>query len=196
MILNVLLLLLLSSGDIQSGNHHIPPAKIKIVPGSAIEANKPQLINESDTDTLASKVINAKRSRADELVGFAEKLQGIPYKFGSTDPSIGFDCSGFINYVFNHFGISVPRSSREFSYIKKEITLKEARPGDIILFTGTDSTKRVVGHMGIITSDKGQSHEFIHSTSGKAYSVTKTPLNRYYQGRFMKVIRILKENEI
>lgn len=196
MILNVLLLLLLSSGDFQSGNQLIPPAKIKIVPDSAIEANKPQLINESDTDTLASKVIQTKRSRADELVGFAEKLQGIPYKFGSTDPRIGFDCSGFINYVFNHFGISVPRSSREFSYIKKEITLKEARPGDIILFTGTDSTKRVVGHMGIITSDKGQSHEFIHSTSGKAYSVTKTPLNRYYQGRFMKVIRILKENEI
>lgn len=196
MILNVLLLLLLSSGDFQSGNHHIPPAKIKIVPGSAIEPIKPQLINESDTDTLASKVIQTKRSRADELVGFAEKLQGIPYKFGSTDPRIGFDCSGFINYVFNHFGISVPRSSREFSYIKKEIKLKEARPGDIILFTGTDSTKRVVGHMGIITSDKGQSHEFIHSTSGKAYRVTKTPLNRYYQGRFMKVIRILKENEI
>jgi cell wall-associated NlpC family hydrolase len=130
------------------------------------------------------------------LVGFAETLQGIPYKYGSTDPRIGFDCSGFISYVFNHFGISVPRSSREFTHIEKEITLKEAKRGDIILFTGTDSTKRVVGHMGIITSDKGENHEFIHSTSGKAYSVTKTPLNRYYQGRFVKVIRIFKDNEI
>jgi len=53
----------------------------------------------------------------------------------------------------------------------------------------------VVGHMGIITSDEGQKHIFIHSTSGKAYSVTKTNLNRYYQGRFVKVIRIFKDKD-
>jgi cell wall-associated NlpC family hydrolase len=196
MILNALLFLLLSSCDIPSGDHYIPPPKIKAVPISDIGVNKPKEIVESDTDTLASEVIPTKRTRADELVGFAETLQGIPYKYGSTDPRIGFDCSGFISYVFNHFGISVPRSSREFTHIEKEINLKEAKRGDIILFTGTDSTKRVVGHMGIITSDKGENHEFIHSTSGKAYSVTKTPLNRYYQGRFVKVIRIFKDNEI
>ncbi len=195
MILKVLIFLFLSSCEFPSGDHYIPPTKVKVVSNNDIAVTRPKEINESDTDTLASKAIHTNRTRADELVGFAETLQGIPYKFGSTDPRIGFDCSGFIKYVFNHFGISVPRSSREFTYIKKEIKLKEARPGDIILFTGTDSTKRVVGHMGIITSDKGQSHEFIHSTSGKAYSVTKTPLNRYYQGRFVKVIRILKENE-
>lgn len=192
MILNALLFLLLSSCDIPSGDHYIPPSKIKVAPTS----DKPVEIVESNTDTLALEVIHTKSTRADELVGFAETLQGIPYKYGSTDPRIGFDCSGFISYVFNHFGISVPRSSREFTHIEKEINLREAKRGDIILFTGTDSTKRVVGHMGIITSDKGQSHEFIHSTSGKAYSVTKTPLNRYYQGRFVKVIRIFKDNEI
>jgi len=196
MILNVLLFLFLSSCDIPSGDHYIPPTKVKVVPARDIAVNKPEEIIESDTVTLVSETINTKRTRADELVGFAETLQGIPYKYGSTDPRIGFDCSGFISYVFNHFGISVPRSSREFTHIEKEINLKEAKRGDIILFTGTDSTKRVVGHMGIITSDKGQSHEFIHSTSGKVYSVTKTPLNRYYQGRFVKVIRIFKDNEI
>jgi cell wall-associated NlpC family hydrolase len=192
MILNTLILLLLSACDIPSGDHYIPPPKIKVVPSSDKQVD----IVESNTDTLASEVIHIKSTRADDLVGFAETLQGIPYKYGSTDPRIGFDCSGFISYVFNHFGISVPRSSREFTLIKKEINLKEAKRGDIILFTGTDSTKRVVGHMGIITSEKGENHVFIHSTSGKAYSVTKTPLNRYYQGRFVKVIRIFKDNEI
>lgn len=196
MILNISLLLLLSSCDIPSGNQYVPPSKIKAVPTSDIAVNKPEEIIESDTDTLASEVIHTKKTRADELIGFAETLQGIPYKYGSTDPRIGFDCSGFISYVFNHFGISVPRSSKDFTSVEREISLKQAKRGDIILFTGTDSTKRVVGHMGIITSPEGQSQEFIHSTSGKAYGVTITPLNKYYRGRFVKVIRIFRDNDL
>jgi len=195
MILNALLFLFLSSCDIPSGDHYIPPHKIKDVRVRDIATNKAEEIIESNSDTLASAVIHTKITRADELVDFAETLVGIPYKYGSINPQIGFDCSGFISYVFNHFGISVPRSSIGFTHLEKEIKLREAKRGDIILFTGTDSTRRVVGHMGIITSDKGQNHEIIHSTSGKDYSVTKTPLNRYYQGRFVKVIRIFKDND-
>jgi cell wall-associated NlpC family hydrolase len=160
-----------------------------------IVVKKPVKVIVTNIDTFASEVINTKNIKAEELASFAETLQGIGYKYGSTDPEIGFDCSGFISYVFNHFDISVPRSSIDFTDISREINLKEAKRGDIILFTGTDSTKRVVGHMGIITSPQGQSHEFIHSTSGKAYSVTKTPLNQYYQGRFVKAIRIFKEED-
>ena len=196
MILNGLLFLFLFSCDIPSGDHYIPPPRIKVVPSSDIAVKKRAEVLESNIDTMTSAVINTKRIKADELVSFAETLEGIPYKYGSTDPLVGFDCSGFISYVFNHFDITVPRSSKDFTHIEKEIKLKEAERGDIILFTGTDSTKRIVGHMGIITSDKGESHEFIHSTSGKAYSVTKTPLNQYYQGRFVKVIRIFREDDI
>lgn len=140
-------------------------------------------------DSLDVQYINPGKTRPEELVKFAETLIGTPYLYGSIDPNKGFDCSGFISYVFNHFKIAVPRSSVEFTSVEREISLKQAKRGDIILFTGTDSTKRVVGHMGIITSAEN-GHEFIHSTSGKAYGVTKTPLNKYYQGRFVKVIRI------
>jgi cell wall-associated NlpC family hydrolase len=129
-----------------------------------------------------------------QLVNYAQSLKGTPYKYGSTDPSQGFDCSGFITYVFNHFGIAVPRSSADFTAVPKEITLKQAKTGDIILFTGTDSTSRTVGHMGILMAHPGQEFSFIHSTSGKANGVTETPLNTYYQGRFMKVIRIFPQN--
>lgn len=197
MTLTALLFLILSSCDIPSADHYIPPPERKVVSTSDLAENKQEEILKSNTDTLASAVIHTKRTKADELVNFAETLEGIPYKYGSTDPQIGFDCSGFITYVFNHFGISVPRSSIDFTHVEKEIRLRDAKRGDLILFTGTDSTKRVVGHMGIITADKGMSDEFefIHSTSGKAYSVTKTPLNKYYQGRFVKVIRIFKDNQ-
>ena len=120
---------------------------------------------------------------------------GTPYKYASIDPAIGFDCSGFITYVFNHFKIAVPRSSIDFTNVRRAIPLEQAKPGDLILFTGTDSTIREVGHMGIITSAQPSDIKFIHSTSGKVHGVTITPLNAYYMGRFVKVIRVFKQND-
>jgi lipoprotein Spr len=131
-----------------------------------------------------------------QLIGFAHTLIGIPYKYGSIDPAQGFDCSGFITHVFNHFGILVPRTSTDFTYVGREVDLKHAKPGDLILFTGTDSTIRKVGHMGIIINLPKDGLQFIHSTSGKAYGVTETPLNAYYMGRYMKTIRVFSRNDL
>ena len=131
----------------------------------------------------------------DELVTYAKTLTGIPYKYGSTNPAEGFDCSGFITYVFNHFEIAVPRRSMDFTYVHHEIPLNEAKTGDLVLFTGTDSTVREVGHMGIILATPGHELAFIHSTSGKAKGVTETPLNSYYMGRYVKTVRIFAQNE-
>jgi len=125
----------------------------------------------------------------DSLVNFAMTLLGTPYKYASTNPDIGFDCSGFITYVFNHFNIKVPRSSVDFTNVGKEVQLADAKRGDLILFTGTDSLVRIVGHMGIVTTND-DTLKFIHSSSGKIYGVTETPLNKYYQGRFVKVVDI------
>jgi hypothetical protein len=130
----------------------------------------------------------------DSLLAFARTLIGIPYLYASTDPSKGFDCSGFITYVFNHFGVSVPRSSVDFTNYGRDIDTSQARPGDIILFTGTDSTVRIVGHMGIIESVRDGRIHFIHSTSGRNnLGVVITPFEKYYRSRFVKVIRIFPE---
>ena len=139
--------------------------------------------------------IDTRNVSPSELVNFALSLQGTPYKFACSNPNEGFDCSGFITYVFNHFKIAVPRSSAEFENHGKEISVTEAKPGDLILFTGTDSTKKDIGHMGIIIS-KGEPAQFIHSTSGKAYGVTITPLNEYYRGRLVKVIRVFGKHAV
>ncbi|MEO5647841.1 MAG: C40 family peptidase [Chitinophagaceae bacterium] len=140
-------------------------------------------------DTSSAIRVNTSNASADSIVQFAETLIGTPYKYGSADPGQGFDCSGFITYVFNHFNIAVPRSSIGFTNAGKTIPLKDAKRGDLILFTGTDSTEKFVGHMGIVTAHVNDSIQFIHSTSGKAYGVTITPLNDYYMGRFVKVIK-------
>ena len=130
----------------------------------------------------------------DSLVAFGKSLVGTPYLYASSDPEKGFDCSGFINYVFNHFGIAVPRSSVDFTNVGIEIPKEFAKPGDLILFTGTDSTIRIVGHMGIVESNETGNLLFLHSTSGKTYGVTISPLKGYYEGRFEKVIRVFPQD--
>ena len=195
----LLVVITISRCNYVSQKNHIPEHS-KIIDSSVVRSasdakdNSDKYISESVpswnyADSLEVQYINPGKTKPDELVSYAETLIGVPYLYGSIDPDVGFDCSGFITYVFNHFKIAVPRSSVGFTSVEREISLDQARRGDIILFTGTDSTKRVVGHMGIITSAKNGA-EFIHSTSGKAYGVTVTPLNKYYQGRFVKVIRI------
>lgn len=127
-----------------------------------------------------------------ELVEYAKTLSGITYKYASTDPAFGFDCSGFITYVFNHFNIAVPRSSVGFTNVGKTIETATAKEGDLILFTGTVDSIRVVGHMGIVT-ENSDTLKFIHSTSGKANGVTISPLNEHYKKRFVKVIRVFED---
>jgi len=128
---------------------------------------------------------------ASELIAFAKNLIGTRYKFGASDPKTGFDCSGFVNYVFKNFGIDVPRQSAAFRNKGKTITLNEALPGDIILFTGTKPGNRTIGHVGIVSSGEGQSLHFIHASSGNVKKVIETPLNNRYKNRFVKVIRLL-----
>ena len=142
------------------------------------------------TGTLPTNgTIQTKDQSPEQLVAYAKTLIGVPYKYGSTDPSQGFDCSGFITYVFNHFDIEVPRSSIDFTNVGTAVDPAFAKTGDLILFTGTDTLETKVGHMGIVTENT-DSLRFIHSTSGKKYGVTITALNEYYLKRFVKVIRV------
>ena len=159
-----------------------------------------QSILKNHSDAITSDTINKVQIEKlnipvvsrHELVKYAKTLIGIPYKYASTDPSEGFDCSGFITYVFNHFHWEVPRSSVDFTDFGKQINLIDAKEGDLILFTGTNDSIRIVGHMGIITDNTDSLH-FIHSTSGHAYGVTISNLNEHYIKRFVKVIRIFPD---
>jgi lipoprotein Spr len=142
----------------------------------------------------ADTAISTEGTTPDELVTFAKSLKGIRYRFGSSNPEKGFDCSGCVNYVFNHFGIVIPRSSTDFTSFRGKTDLKDAKFGDLILFTGTKKHTKRAGHIGIIVSLPGEPLSFIHSTSGAANGVTETALNDYYLGRYIKTIRIFSKN--
>jgi cell wall-associated NlpC family hydrolase len=141
------------------------------------------------------RMIDTRNVHPAELIQFAESLVGVPYKQGSSDPLRGFDCSGFITYVFQHFGILVPRSSIDFMGVGREVSVAELKGGDLILFNGTDSTEKFAGHMGLVVSNQNGVVNFIHSTSGKANGVTITPFNDFYKQRYIRTVRIFPQNE-
>ena len=149
---------------------------------------------KKDTTIIPDRVqvANAGKLTRDSLVLFAKSLLGVPYLYGSTDPAKGFDCSGFITYVFNHFNLKVPRSSYDFENLGSKVTLENCKLGDLILFTGTDPLERAIGHIGIVCDFLNGKPSFIHSSSGKAQGVTITSMeNPFYQERFVSVVDVL-----
>lgn len=153
-------------------------------------------VRNKDTALLPpSQKINIGAVQPEAVVAFAESLTGVPYVYASTNPKTGFDCSGFITYVFNHFNIAVPRSSIDFTDVGKTVAVADAKQGDLILFTGTDSAEKFIGHMGLVVSADSTALRFIHATSGKAMGVTITTLNAYYKKRFVRVARIFPQND-
>ena len=125
------------------------------------------------------------------LIDFAKSMLGIPYRYATSNPKVGFDCSGFVSYVFSNFGFKVPRSSREFSAAGKETNIENAKVGDVLIFTGSNSKIRRIGHVGIVYSIDESGIKFIHASSGKAHGVTITAFNGHYKNRFMKIVSIL-----
>ena len=130
----------------------------------------------------------------DSIIQFARTLIGIRYRTATSDPLVGFDCSGFVNYVFKNFNFDVPRSSQDFANIGERIRLEDAKPGDIIIFTSPTHHHRI-GHVGIVLCNEGDDFQFIHSTSGKEHGVTITAMDETYRRRFVTVIRVLKRND-
>lgn len=125
-----------------------------------------------------------------KLLLYAETFMGTPYRYGSSDPGRGFDCSGFVYHVLRHFHVNAPRVSYEYGSVGYKVKEARALPGDIILFTG-ESGKRI-GHLGFVTHNINGQIQFIHAASARSGGVIKSDLKGYYRKHFVKVIRILK----
>ncbi len=143
--------------------------------------------------SIPARTINTKSADPNAIVNYAETLIGTRYKYGSAIKENGFDCSGFITYVFKHYNISVPRVSKDFTNAGESVPIERSKTGDLILFTGTDTTGWIVGHMGIVTQNDNGKIKFIHSSSGKSIGVIISDLSRYYATRFVKVIRVFNQ---
>jgi len=105
-------------------------------------------------------------------VSFAKQLIGVPYSWGGTSPATGFDCSGFVRFVYDHFGIDLPHSSyAQFDYGRR-VTRGGLKPGDLVFFDGE-------GHVGMYVGDG----RFIHAPhTGTRVEIDS--LSGWYAGRY------------
>ncbi|MEZ5014934.1 MAG: C40 family peptidase [Chitinophagales bacterium] len=130
---------------------------------------------------------------ADSIIQFAEKYIGVPYVWGGNDPETGFDCSGFIHYVYSAFALDVPRTSRQLFDAGVPVPFNEAKPGDLIVFSGPASEHGEPGHVGIVLSySEDAGFTFIHTSSPESGGVRISSERRegYYYYTFLEVRRV------
>jgi len=127
---------------------------------------------------------NAFGGKASELVMQAMGLLGVPYKRGGTSEEKGFDCSGFVRYMYEKsVGLVLPRRAEEQAKVTEEISRSELKPGDLVFF---NTLKRTFSHVGIYVGDG----KFIHAPRpGKAVRVDDMR-EAYWQQRFNGARRV------
>ena len=82
------------------------------------------------------------------LCQYAKQFIGNPYVWGGTSLTKGADCSGFVQSVYKHFGISLPRSSREQVNVGTKVSLSEAKPGDLVFYAKGGTINHVAIYIG------------------------------------------------
>lgn len=127
-----------------------------IAPGVDGEADLP-----GDLGVPSDGQIQASGSaEADAFLNLANQFVGTPYMWGGADPS-GFDCSGLIQYAAKQVGVNLPRVSRDQAKVGQEVSLSQARPGDLIAFPARGQE---VGHIGILVGrDQQGNWQMLHA---------------------------------
>lgn len=74
-------------------------------------------------------------SLRNDIINFAQRFVGNPYVWGGTDPNTGADCSGLVQYVMAHFGISTPRIAQDQYNASKHLDANEVQPGDLVFYS-------------------------------------------------------------
>jgi cell wall-associated NlpC family hydrolase len=119
-----------------------------------------------------------------QIVAFAKQFLGIPYVWAGRSPG-GFDCSGFVWYVYNHFGIHLPRMADGQFETGAAVGRRSLVPGDLVFFSTYEPGP---SHVGIYIGGG----KFIHASSG-AGEVTITPLSKqYYVERYIGARRLVR----
>ncbi|AWM32328.1 C40 family peptidase [Hymenobacter nivis] len=136
----------------------------------------------------------AQAGRADSVAAFALRQLGAPYRYAGTSPTAGFDCSGFVQYVYGHFGVAVPHATALLISAGRAVPRADARPGDLVVFAGTAPGSTTAGHAGIVVSAAGAVPvRFVHASSARRESGVKvsTIEGTGYETRFLQVRRVL-----
>jgi len=125
----------------------------------------------------------------DSIIFYAEKYLGTRYKAGGYS-DMGFDCSGFVSYVFARFNIELPRSSRDQALKGMPLKMEEIKRGDLVFFKGRNINNSVVGHVGLVVESNDTCIKFIHASRKKGICYDYTTSD-YYKIRYIGAKRLL-----
>jgi len=126
--------------------------------------------------------------RMNDVALYALSLADTPYRYGGNSSDNGFDCSGFVQYVYlNTLEIKLPRTSTEMSRMGEHLDASQLRPGDLVFF---NTRQQPFSHVGIYVGEE----RFVHSpSSGKAIMMASMR-EKYWRSRYNGARRITSAN--
>lgn len=117
-------------------------------------------------------------AKVQEVLMNAYSLTGVKYRYGGNSPDTGFDCSGFVRYVFGQaLNMSLPPTARAISQVGRTVKKEELQPGDLVFF---NTLKKTFSHVGIYIGD----NKFIHSPSKGSEVRVEDMTNSYWVKRY------------
>ena len=170
---------------VQYGSHtgYISPDYVEITKYTGSDAVSTASV--AAVSTNASGSTTSASGTRQQIIDYAATLLGCKYVYGGTTPS-GFDCSGYVKYVFSHFGVKLSRTSASQYSNSVRISKSELNVGDLVFFTQTRGSSKV-GHVGIYVGG-GQ---FIHAASpGKGVRYDSLS-DSYYSSHYIGSGRVL-----
>jgi cell wall-associated NlpC family hydrolase len=117
------------------------------------------------------------------VLATALALRGTPYVNGGSDPSRGFDCSGFVQWVFAQHGASLPRETKEQYGEGERVDPDEIQPGDLVFF---QTVSRGASHVGIAL----ENGEFVHAPSSRGVVRVERYTSGYWSSRWVGARRV------
>lgn len=134
-----------------------------------------------EVQTPEDPVADADADLRQQIVDYSKKLLGIKYVYGGSSTK-GFDCSGFVSFVYNKFGMTLPRASRDMGKGGIAVKKTDLKPGDLVFFD-TNGGLNGINHVGIYIG----SSKFIHASSSLGRKVTISSLgDSYYTKTYMR----------
>jgi cell wall-associated NlpC family hydrolase len=141
-------------------------------------------------DSLHTAFVPYKNSQqVDQIITYAKKFMGTPYRYSGSTPS-GFDCSGFISYIFGNFGFQLGHSSYGMAEFGKTIKLNEIRPGDLMFFKGSSTKSSRIGHVAMVVEVTPDAIKFIHSSTSRGVVIDNFKTSKYYIPRYITTKRL------
>lgn len=141
--------------------------------------------SEDSAKTTPAENTSNNNSKKSELVAYAKQFLGSRYVHGGTSPK-GFDCSGFTQYVYKHFGYNISRSSSAQSKNGTYVEKSNLQVGDLVFFSNY-KTNKGIGHVGIYIGN----NQFIHASTEKTGVIISSLSSSTYQKRYITARRIL-----